>query len=79
MKEATFERVRRIAADVLQVSPERISVCSAMADFENWDSLQHLSLVLALEQAFDVMFEPEDLEQMTSVGHIVELLERKSA
>jgi acyl carrier protein len=77
MMSQTFERVRRIAADILQVAPSRLTPRSSPKEIETWDSLQQLSLVLALEQEFDVQFEPEEMEAMTSVGQIVSLLEGK--
>ncbi|HEV2705892.1 MAG TPA: acyl carrier protein [Pyrinomonadaceae bacterium] len=73
----TFERVRAVAADVLGVPPERVDERSAPADFENWDSILQLNLVLALEQEFDVQFEPEEMERMTNVGQIAALLDEK--
>jgi acyl carrier protein len=42
-----------------------------------WDSMQHLQLVLALEQEFSVAFEVEEIEAMQRVGVIVSLLEQR--
>ena len=33
---------------------------------EEWDSVHKLSLVAQLEEAFDIMFDPEDIMEMTS-------------
>lgn len=77
MSETTFERVRRVAADVLGVAAERVQERSAPEDFENWDSILQLNLVLALEQEFDVQFEPEEMERMTNVGRMAALLDEK--
>jgi len=43
----------------------------------NWDSLQHLNLVLALEQEFNVQFTPEEIEQILSVELAAALLDEK--
>jgi len=37
---------------------------------DKWDSLQHLNIIVALEDAFDVSFEPEDIAKMKSVQDI---------
>jgi len=34
-------------------------------------------LVLALEQEFDLQFEPEEMDQMHSISHIINVLENK--
>ncbi len=79
MSSTIFERVRTVAADVLDVPPARLDARASTETVESWDSLQHLNLVLALEQEFGVQFEPEEMERMTSVGRIVELLEARAA
>ena len=78
MSSTIFERVRAVAADVLGVPAARLDARASAETIESWDSLQHLNLVLALEQEFGVQFEPEEMERMTSVGRVVELLEAKA-
>jgi acyl carrier protein len=77
MSSSVLDRVRQIASDVLQVSLDRVTAQSSPQDFENWDSVQHLNLVLALEQEFGLQFEPEEMDQMKTLGHITELLKSK--
>lgn len=43
----------------------------------NWDSLRHLSVVVEIESVFDVILEPEDIEQMKSVKDIERILVEK--
>lgn len=64
------ERVREIVSDVLF----REVAVDAPRD---WDSMQNLNIVVALEQEFGLTFEPEDFERMQSVPHIVELILQK--
>jgi acyl carrier protein len=73
----TFERVRGIVADVLRVPTDQISRQSSPETLATWDSVQHLNLILALEQEFTLQFEPEEMDEMSSVDHILAILERK--
>ena len=41
---------------------------------EEWDSVHQLSLVAEFEEAFDVMFDPEDIMDLTSYAKGKELL-----
>ena len=34
-----------------------------------WDSVHQLSLIAELEEAFDIMFDPEDIMEMTSYAN----------
>ena len=52
------------------------ATCSQSA-CEAWDSLHHLNLVVELEDAFDVTFEPEEIAVMKSVTDIKKLLAAK--
>ena len=39
-----------------------------------WDSVHQLTLISILEEAFDIMFDPEDIMEMTSYAKGKELL-----
>jgi acyl carrier protein len=72
-------RVARVVADVFSLPIEEISAETSPDTVVTWDSVQHLILVLALEEELGVRFEPDDVERMRSVGVIVELAERYDA
>jgi acyl carrier protein len=72
-----FDEVRQTVSDILNVPVQRISIESSTETLEGWDSMQHLSLMMALEEKFRLEFEPEEIERMTSLGRIVEVLERR--
>jgi acyl carrier protein len=72
-----LDRVRTIFSDVFQVPLDQVRADSSPDTIPNWDSLQHLNLVLALEQEFSVQFTPEEIEQLLSVELIAALLEEK--
>jgi acyl carrier protein len=77
MTAPVLERVRSIAADVLKVPAGKITSESSTENVEGWDSVQHLNLVLALEQEFSVQFDPEEIDQMNSIGKVASILESK--
>jgi len=77
MNTSIQSRIQRILADICSISVEHITMETSPDMTENWDSLNHLNLVLAIEEEFGVQFEPEDIEQLLSVGHIVTLLDNK--
>ena len=76
MTASTFEQVRSIASDIFGVPAEKITAESSPETIENWDSMQHLNLVLAVEEKFGVQLEPEDIEQMKNVGAVAKLVEK---
>lgn len=73
----TLERVRRIVADIFNLPFEQILPASSPDTIAGWDSLQHLNIVLAVEQEFALQFTPEEIEQMLTVELIADLIEEK--
>lgn len=77
MTASAFEQVRGIASDVFGVPADKLSVESSPESIESWDSMQHLNLVLAIEERFGVQFEPEEIEEMKSIGAAAALVDKK--
>ena len=44
------------------------------SDVEEWDSLTHVSLILAVEQAFGIRFRVGEVESTKSVGDLADLI-----
>jgi acyl carrier protein len=72
-----LDRVRGIAADVLEVPAAQVGPDSSPETIDTWDSVHHLNLVLALEQEFNMQFEPEEIDQMKDIQHILDILGSK--
>ena len=70
-------RVQRILADILQLPTDQITPTSSPETLPGWDSVQHLNLILALEEEFGTMFEPDEIDQMGSVEGILSVVERR--
>ena len=66
-----------MAAELFDVPPAQLSAESSPETIEGWDSVRQLDLVLELEQRFKIRIEPEDLEQMQTLGQVAELVRKK--
>jgi len=47
-----------------------ITVATDQHNCDKWDSLHHLNLIVELEDAFDMEFEPEEIAEMKSVDAV---------
>jgi len=74
---AVFDQIRMMASDLFDVPVDRITASSSPETVENWDSVQHLNLVLALEEKFGLQLSPEEIEQMKSIGDTAKLVDSK--
>jgi acyl carrier protein len=46
-------------------------------DVDEWDSLQHVSLVLSIEQKFKIRFRVGEVEGTKNVGDLAALIEKR--
>ena len=70
----TFERLQEIMAATLEIPANAIRETSTMEDIDEWDSLGHVHIMVALEQAFDLYMDVEDFAELNSVPAILEYL-----
>jgi acyl carrier protein len=66
-------RLTNIVRDVLDNDDVELSMETVPTDVEGWDSLAHVSIVVAVERAFKVRFTTQQIEKLQSVGDIVRL------
>lgn len=72
-----FERVVEIVKEQLNLEDAEIKMETSFKDDLDVDSLDLFELVMALEEEYDIEIPSEDLEQITTVGAIVEYLKNK--
>ncbi len=70
------DRLAGVLAAVLNVSPDDVTDLSSPDTIPSWDSLNHLNLVMAIEQEFGVSLSADDVMDMASVAKMREILRR---
>lgn len=45
-------------------------------DVVGWDSMKQVELIMAVEERFDIMFKPKDIENLNSIGDLVAAISR---
>jgi len=68
------DRLRKVFSEVFAVRAEDFSDRLSPDDVQNWDSLGHLRLVMALQDEFGVEFDVEEVMQMQDIARIRERL-----
>jgi acyl carrier protein len=70
----TFEKLQDAIATTFKVPANKITETTKHGDIATWDSLGHVSLMMTLEQTFDVFLDVEDFPKLNSVPAIIEYL-----
>ena len=71
-----LERYNKIFLDVLGTDETALNENFTFKDVPQWDSVAHRSLISELEEAFDVMLEPDDILHYGSYENGKEILKR---
>lgn len=61
-------------AQTLQIEPTRVTDDLSYNAIAEWDSVGHMSLIAALEEAFGVMLDTDDIIDLSSVAQAKTIL-----
>lgn len=70
-------KVTVIFRDVLDNDDIMLSREICADDIEEWDSLAHISIIVAIEKEFGVKFELTELKPLQNVGELLDLVQLK--
>ena len=73
------EKLQSVFIDVFDDEDLTISNSTNSDDIEEWDSLNHISLVLSIEKCFNIRFMTGEVQSLKNVGEMIELLEKKTS
>ena len=68
--------VKEILANVLEINIATIFDNATQKDLAKWDSLQHLNLIVEIEDKYDISIDPEDISEMLSIDKIIEIIKK---
>ena len=71
------ERLQEVFRDVFDDPGLELTETTTSADIEEWDSLQHVTLLFRLEDEFGVEFVGDEAASLANVGELAALLRKK--
>ncbi len=78
-KQELTQRLNEVFQDVFVDEAIEIFPEMTARDIDEWDSLKHITLVLAVEKAFKVRLKAAEVGSLENVGQMIELLEKRAA
>ena len=70
-------KVQEVFQDELEVEDLVLTDETTADDVEEWDSLSHVQLVVALEKAFGIKFTSREILSWDNVGDLVDCISKK--
>ena len=72
---SNLEKYNKAFTDSLEITEDKLQGLKYQ-DIPSWDSVGHMSLVAALEEAFDIMMETDDIIDLSSYEKGKEILKK---
>lgn len=72
-----LKKLNQIFCEVYSVEESALNENFVNTNVDTWDSIHQLSMVAAIEEAFDLMMDAEDILEMTSYENVKKLLTSK--
>ena len=76
-KEEIYERLNKVFRDVFDDDEIVVTAETTSNDIEDWDSLGHINLIVAVEQEFGIKFNMHEVTTMKNVGEMVDIIIEK--
>lgn len=74
MEEKIYETLNEIFRDIFDDDEIVVTPETNSDSIEDWDSLEHINLVVAIEKAFGLKFSMDEVTGMQNVGEMVEII-----
>ena len=71
------DQIRNLMAIVFEIDINQIKDNAEPSIIETWDSLKHMSLIVALEEEFDIIFTDEEMMDMLNLELITRIVSEK--
>lgn len=77
-REEIKAKLTEIFQDVFDNDEIELTDSTTADDIEEWDSLEHITLIAAVEKAFKMRFTMKEVSSMKNVGEMMTILEERA-
>ena len=75
-KNQIFDKVKAVILEELDVAEAKVTLDAKLKEDLGADSIDAVQIIMALEDAFDIRLEDDNLEKITTVGDIVNFIQQ---
>lgn len=77
LREEVYERLNGVFRDIFDDEDITVNDTTSAEDIEDWDSLEHINLVVAIEKEFNIKFNMSEVNKFNNVGEMVDVIIRR--
>lgn len=76
-KAEILKEVNNIFADILDNENIVLKEATTAGDIDEWDSLSHIQLIVAIEKHFKIRFTSKEIQSWSNVGEMIDCVKSK--
>lgn len=73
-----FARLNKVFQEVFDDPSIRLTSQTTADDIEDWDSLEHITLISAVEREFHMKFKMKEISSMKNVGEMAGIIQERA-
>lgn len=73
-----FERLNKVFRKVFDDKSIQLTRATTAKDIEDWDSIEHITLIGAVEKEFKMRFQMKEVSSMKNVGEMVDIIRSRA-
>ena len=73
-REHVYEKLNNVFREVFDDEKISLNDSTTSNDIEDWDSLEHINLIVAVEKEFEIKFKMNEVIEMANVGEMVDII-----
>ena len=73
-RQTIFDRLNKVFQTIFDDENIVVNEETTSDDIEDWDSLEHINLIVAIEQEFGIKFSMGEVTSMKNVGDMVNII-----
>ena len=77
MSQSILDDVVEIMTGILGLASGSLTLDSSMETVKQWDSLQHINVIMDVEQRFGIVLTPEEVMELHTVRSIVNIVQAR--
>lgn len=77
-KSQIMSKLTEVFKDVFDLDDVVLTVHTTANDIEEWDSLEHINLISAVESTFKMKFKMKEVSTMKNLGEMIDIIAERT-
>jgi len=76
-KKSVNEDIKKILSKILKLKTNKIKDTTGIINNSNWDSVNQIAIIVALEKKFKINFSQSEISKLDSYSNIIKVINKK--